>query len=178
MGLVLLLVSAKSGLDGKQVIPLQSSWSAVLPDGSAPGIEGEQIPPVLNPDTELLEMLHAMEEFDSEESNIVVDDPSHWRVVRMKVTAYCPCRKCCGRHADGITACNHRIRPGDVFVAADKQFRFGTDMIIPGYNNDQPVDVKDRGRLIKGNRLDVFFASHRQAKKWGVKTLDVLVRVD
>lgn len=179
MGLVLLLVSAGSGLDGKRVIPLQSSWSAVLPDGSAPGIEGEQIPPALNPDTELLEMLRTMEDSEAENAKqVVVEDPSHWRVVRMKVTAYCPCRKCCGRHSDGITACNHRIRPGDVFVAADKQYRFGTDMIIPGYNEDQPVVVKDRGRLIKGNRLDVFFHSHRQAQKWGVKTLDVLVRVD
>lgn len=96
----------------------------------------------------------------------------------MKVTAYCSCRRCCGRHADGITACNHRIRPGDVFAAADKQYAFGTEMIIPGYNDNQPIKVKDRGRLIKGNRLDVFFPSHQQAKKWGVKTLDVLVKAE
>lgn len=106
----------------------------------------------------------------------VVENDERWRVVRMRVTAYCPCAKCCGKFSDGITACNHRIRPGDVFVAADKSFRFHTDMIIPGYNSNQPVEVLDRGRLIKGNRLDVFFSSHSVAKKWGTRYLDVLVR--
>ena len=106
----------------------------------------------------------------------VVENDERWHVVRMRVTAYCPCAKCCGKHSDGITACNHRIRPGDVFVAADKSFRFHTDMIIPGYNGNQPVEVLDRGRLIKGNRLDVFFPSHSVAKKWGTRYLDVLVR--
>jgi 3D (Asp-Asp-Asp) domain-containing protein len=177
MGVALLVVLAHSGLDGRKLIPLYSSWSALEPDGSAPGIAGEQVPPMPNQDNELLEMLRGMEGPDGE-TVTVVEDPAQWRVVRMRVTAYCPCRKCCGRHADGITACNYRIRPGDVLVAADKRYRFGTDMIIPGYNSDRPVDVKDRGRLIKGNRLDVFFASHRTAKKWGTKTLDVMVRVD
>ncbi len=106
----------------------------------------------------------------------VVENDERWRVVRMRVTAYCPCAKCCGKHSDGITACNHRIRPGDVFVAADKSYRFHTDMIIPGYNGNQPVEVLDRGRLIKGNRLDVFFPSHSVAKKWGTRYLDVLIR--
>jgi 3D (Asp-Asp-Asp) domain-containing protein len=106
----------------------------------------------------------------------VVKNDERWRVVRMRVTAYCPCSKCCGNFSDGITACNHRIRPGDVFVAADKAFRFRTGMIVPGYNGNQPVQVLDRGRLIKGNRLDVFFSSHSVAKKWGTRTLDVLVR--
>lgn len=106
----------------------------------------------------------------------VVENDERWRVVRMRVTAYCPCAKCCGKFSDGITACNHQIRSGDVFVAADKSFRFHTDMIIPGYNSNQPVQVLDRGRLIKGNRLDVFFPSHSVAKKWGTRYLDILVR--
>lgn len=105
-------------------------------------------------------------------------EEGQWQVKRMKVTAYCPCRICCGKHADGVTACNHRIRPGDVFVAADKSISFGTEMKIPGYNANRPVEVKDRGRLIVGNRLDVFMHSHQQAKQWGCRELDVLVKVD
>lgn len=105
-----------------------------------------------------------------------VENDERWRVVRMRVTAYCPCSKCCGKYSDGITACNHRIQPGDVFAAADKAYRFGTDLIVPGYNNNQPIEVLDRGRLIKGNRLDVFFSSHSVAKKWGTRYLDVMVR--
>ena len=98
-----------------------------------------------------------------------------WQTVPMRVTAYCPCPKCCGRFSDGITACAHKIKPGDTFVAADQMYPFGTEMIVPGYNNARPVKVLDRGGAIKGNRLDVFFHSHQQALNWGVRYIDVKV---
>ena len=102
--------------------------------------------------------------------------PDEWETAVMRVTAYCPCRKCCGKYSDGKTASGHKIRRGDVFVAADKKYSFGTEMIIPGYNDGKPVEVLDRGRVIRGNRLDVFFNSHKTALKWGVKYLEVKLR--
>jgi 3D (Asp-Asp-Asp) domain-containing protein len=99
-----------------------------------------------------------------------------WVTVRMRVTGYCACIQCCGKD-DGITANMYRIRPGDTFVAADKKFRFGTQMMIPGYSNGQPVKVMDRGQAIKGNKLDLFFRNHTVAKSWGVKYLNVRVKV-
>ncbi|MBN1817855.1 MAG: 3D domain-containing protein [Sedimentisphaerales bacterium] len=110
------------------------------------------------------------------EQEEVIGEDAEWRTVRMRVTAYCPCRICCGKNSDGKTACMHKIKLGDTFVAADKMFSFGTEMIIPGYNNNEPVEVLDRGRLIKGYRLDVFFNSHAAAQKWGTKYLDVKVK--
>ncbi len=101
---------------------------------------------------------------------------SEWQSIRMRVTAYCPCPKCCGQYSDGITACGHEIQPGDTFVAADRRYPFRTEMLIPGYSNSQPVKVLDRGGAIKGNRLDVFFATHEEALEWGVKYLEVNVR--
>ncbi|UCG47096.1 MAG: 3D domain-containing protein [Phycisphaerales bacterium] len=109
------------------------------------------------------------------------DDPAaadKWRTVRMRVTAYCPCAKCCGKYADNITASGHRIQPGDVFVAADKRFPFGTKMIIEGYADSQPVEVLDRGGAIRGNKLDAFFHTHKEALKWGVRYINVKVLVD
>ena len=99
-----------------------------------------------------------------------------WVTVRMRVTGYCACSQCCGKD-DGVTANMYRIRPGDTFVAADKKFRFGTQMMIPGYSNSQPVKVMDRGRVITGNRLDLYFHNHNVAKSWGVKYLNVRVKV-
>jgi len=99
-----------------------------------------------------------------------------WRIVRMKVTGYCPCSKCCGEYSDGITANGHEIQPGDTFVAADKRFSFGTEMVIEGYNNSQVVKVLDRGGAIKGNKLDAFFHTHQEALEWGVRYIDVKVR--
>jgi len=103
---------------------------------------------------------------------------SPWQTIQMRVTAYCPCEKCCGQSADWITASGHKIQPNETFVAAGKQYPFGTEMIIPGYNNDQPVKVLDRGSAIQDSRLDLFFPSHQQALNWGVKSLSVQIRTN
>jgi len=98
-------------------------------------------------------------------------------VVWMEVTAYCPCKKCCGPKAQGLTASGKRINFNEgLFVAADKNvFDFHTKLKIPGYANGQAVPVLDRGGAIKGNKLDVFFASHAEALKWGRQKLAVSV---
>jgi 3D (Asp-Asp-Asp) domain-containing protein len=109
---------------------------------------------------------------------VVKETAPQWRTVRMRVTAYCPCQVCCGRLAQGITANGRVIRPGDRFAAAPKRYSFGTEIIVPQYNRERPIKVLDRGGTIKGNRLDLFFASHAKAAKWGVKYLDVKVRTN
>lgn len=92
------------------------------------------------------------------------------------VTAYCPCEKCCGDSADGITASGHRIRPGEKFAAAEgRRYEFGIMVSIPGYNDGRPVPILDRGGAIKGNRIDVFFPTHAEALAWGVYHLRVKV---
>jgi 3D (Asp-Asp-Asp) domain-containing protein len=111
----------------------------------------------------------------SETSSNNSGDNEQWQTVQMRVTAYCPCPKCCGSYSDGITACGHKITAGDRFAAADKMYPFGTKMIIPGYKNDKAVKVLDRGGVIRGNRLDVFFNSHQEALEWGVRYLDVKI---
>ena len=109
-----------------------------------------------------------------------IDDKNgkNFHNVQMRVTAYCPCEKCCGRFADGITANGHKIQPGDTFVAADARYPFETELIIPGYNASKPVKVLDRGGAIKGNRIDVFFHTHEKALQWGVQYLDVKIRIE
>jgi len=113
---------------------------------------------------------------EADDTEPILSQSGEWQTVRMRVTAYCPCERCCGRYSNGQTACGHKIRPADAFVAADKKYAFGTEMLIPGYNNAVPVKVLDRGGAIHGNRLDVFFASHNEALDWGVRYLDVKVR--
>ena len=95
----------------------------------------------------------------------------------MEVTAYCPCPRCCGPKASGLTASGKPVAyNGGRFVAADTaQLPFGTRLSIPGYHETQPVEVIDRGSAIKGNKLDVFLPDHDQAKAWGRKWLAVTV---
>lgn len=107
------------------------------------------------------------------------EDPGQsdeWQTVWMCVTAYCACESCCGEYADGITACGHEIGEGDAFAAADGRYSFGTEMVVAGYNNGEPIKVLDRGGAIRGDRLDVFFHTHEEALQWGVKYVDVEVR--
>ena len=101
----------------------------------------------------------------------------HKKVVWVEVTAYCSCRKCCGPHAQGLTASGRPISyNGGQFVAADtKLFKFGTRIQIPGYADGQPVEVIDRGGAIKGFHLDVYFPTHEAARQWGRKWLAVTV---
>jgi 3D (Asp-Asp-Asp) domain-containing protein len=98
-------------------------------------------------------------------------------VVTMEVTAYCPCKKCCGPRAAGITASGKTVDYDDgKFVAADtKVLPFGTRVSIPGYHGGSPVEVIDRGGAIKGNKLDVFFESHEAALRWGRRKLAVTI---
>lgn len=94
----------------------------------------------------------------------------------MIVTAYCPCAKCCGGHACGITASGRSVRAnGGRFVAADAAVPFDTRVSIPGYNHGRPVPVLDRGGRIVGNRLDVFFPDHKTAQQWGVRRVNVVI---
>lgn len=99
------------------------------------------------------------------------------RVVRMEVTAYCPCSRCCGSNARGITASGKTVDyNGGKFVAADtKALPFGRELVIPGYADNAAVEVIDRGGAIKGDKLDVYFATHEEALVWGRQHLDVIV---
>lgn len=99
------------------------------------------------------------------------------RVVLMEVTAYCPCSKCCGPQAQGLTASGKTVDYADGrFVAADTRLLpFGTRVSVPGYHDGQPVEVIDRGGAIKGNKLDVYFPSHQTALEWGRRQVPVTI---
>lgn len=95
----------------------------------------------------------------------------------VSVTAYCPDVRSCGRWADAQTASGHSIwTNGMKLVAADTDLLpIGTIVTVPGYNHGRPVQVLDRGALIKGHKLDVLFATDRQARQWGEQKLQVTV---
>ncbi|MDD5502673.1 MAG: 3D domain-containing protein [Candidatus Thermoplasmatota archaeon] len=90
----------------------------------------------------------------------------------LTVTAYCPCKKCCGK-TDGITATGTRAHKGT--CATDwRVFPPGTRLHIPGYGF---AVAEDRGGAIKNAHIDVFFPTHKEALQWGLKTMQVAVWV-
>ena len=88
-------------------------------------------------------------------------------------TAYCACKKCCGK-TDGITASGVKAVQG-VTVAMNKSIPFGTRVYIEGVGERV---VQDRGGAIKGNRVDIFFNSHSDALKFGRRTVNLTVLGD
>ena len=92
-----------------------------------------------------------------------------------KATAYCSCEKCCDKDPSdewyGITASGKRARWGT--VAVDKRvIKLGSTLRIKGFPNTL-FRAEDVGGAIKGNRIDVWFPSHREALKFGVQKIVV-----
>ena len=92
-----------------------------------------------------------------------------WKTRQVLATAYCPCSKCCGRFADGITAIgNDAFTKG---VAVDKKLiPLRSVLKIPGYGE---VVADDVGGALKQRHIDVRFNTHEAALKWGRKFLTV-----
>lgn len=86
-----------------------------------------------------------------------------------KVTAYCPCAKCCGK-TNGITASGRKATANHT-VAAPSTFAFGTQIVM----NGKTYTVEDRGGAIQGNRIDLFVNTHAEALAWGVRYMNVEV---
>ena len=86
-----------------------------------------------------------------------------------KITAYCPCSKCCGK-STGRTASGTKATAGRT-VAAPSNFAFGTKLNIGGH----VYTVEDRGGAINGNKIDIYVSSHQAALQWGVRYLTVSV---
>jgi 3D (Asp-Asp-Asp) domain-containing protein len=89
----------------------------------------------------------------------------------MRVTAYCPCKQCCGPHACGITA-SGKAAVGAIAAVDTRRIRLGWMVKVPGAGW---LAAEDTGRDIRGNRVDVLMPTHTEAVRWGVKWLPVTV---
>lgn len=92
-------------------------------------------------------------------------------IVEMEVSAYCSCVECCGK-SDGITASGKVATEGRTIAADTDMYPIGTLLYLEGIGFRT---VEDRGGAIQGNKLDLFFASHKDALEFGRKTIKVEV---
>lgn len=124
----------------------------------------------LTPDTDTL--VHA----DSEPVQTIQSTPKPIEPVLInmgeyKLTAYCPCMKCCGK-TDGITASGVQAVQGVTIAADTSVLPFDTVVIIGG----KEYIVQDVGGAIKGNKIDIYFDNHQEALDFGVQYADVFVK--
>lgn len=92
-----------------------------------------------------------------------------------KVTAYCPCEKCCGKDLDdpayGITSTGTVATQGRTIAVYPSQIPYGSIVLVDGVE----YIAEDCGGAIKENRLDIYYDSHQDALEWGVRYCEVSV---
>ena len=98
------------------------------------------------------------------------EDPFIW-LGKFKITAYCPCSKCCGQWADGITSTGVTASEGRTIAVDPKVIPYGSKVMIAG----NEYIAEDCGGAIKENRIDIYFESHDDALEYGVQTHDVYI---
>ena len=91
------------------------------------------------------------------------------KILKMRASAYEPGPRSCGRYATGRTACG--LQAGYGVVAVDpKVIPLGSKLYVEGYGY---AIAGDRGRSIRGNRIDLGFATVREALNFGTKSVIV-----
>ena len=92
-----------------------------------------------------------------------------------RLTAYCPCAKCCGK-TDGITATGTTATEGRTIAVDPRVIPYGSTVTIYfADGTSHTYTAEDCGGAIKGNRIDVFFDSHEDARAFGVQSAMVYV---
>lgn len=113
----------------------------------------------------------------------VETEPELIELGEFKTTAYCTCVKCCGiwsqEHPSRVgTDYVQRTKSGTIptegrTVAVDPDvIPFGTVLIIDGHE----YIAEDSGAAVKGNVVDIYFASHEAAVNYGVQTKTIYIK--
>ncbi|MGB9607857.1 MAG: 3D domain-containing protein [bacterium] len=89
------------------------------------------------------------------------------KVLKMVATAYCAGRD----GVDRVTATGIRAEFG-IAAVDSRVIKLGTLLYVEGYGL---ALAADRGRAIKGNRIDLFMESYAEAKKWGRRVVTVYI---
>lgn len=88
------------------------------------------------------------------------------------ITAYCTCKICCGVYSGGNRTASGTVPTTNRTLAVDTNvIPFGTKLVI----NGQVYVAEDRGGAIKGKRIDMFFYTHKEALKWGRRSMEVFL---
>lgn len=97
-----------------------------------------------------------------------------------KLTAYCPCSKCCGKWSknrpvdeagnDIVYTASGATAQANKTVAVDTDIiPYGTILLIDG----QEYIAQDTGSKVKGQVIDIYFENHEDAENYGCKYQEI-----
>ncbi len=93
------------------------------------------------------------------------------KALSVSATAYCPCAKCNGKYANGLTYTG--MKAGRGVIAVDPRvIPLGSRLYVDGYGYGVAGDV---GSAIKGNEVDLCYETHSEALAWGRRKVTVYI---
>ena len=95
-----------------------------------------------------------------------------YKEITVEATAYCSCNICCGK-CDGITATGTKATAGRTIAVDPSIIPYGKEVII----NGNTYVAEDCGGAIKGYKVDIYFATHKEALNFGRQTLTAQIEV-
>lgn len=135
----------------------------ICSESYADDVVTQEIEPQLKEETDIRETI-------VEESKVVY-------MGNFVATAYCICYDCCGKTPEhpayGITASGKRATPGRTVAVDPYVIPLGSTVIIKGHEHEYIAE--DTGGAVKGNRVDILFATHEEALQFGRRIVEVEV---
>ncbi|WHY95371.1 3D domain-containing protein [Peribacillus simplex] len=163
----LVIKPAANKVEAASVGPAQESEQAAPAEQSKPVEQSkpaEQTKPV-----EQSEPAESSEKADTNnESN---DQAGIKKEITVRATAYtADCQGCSGTTATGV---NLKANPDAKVISVDPSvIPLGSKVYVEGYGY---ATAADTGSAIKGNRVDIFIPSEKDAVNWGVKNVKVQI---
>ena len=122
-----------------------------------------------------IEPTHEGVYFVNKSSSEEVSNPNYVSLGTFKLTAYCPCSKCCGKWANDAS-----VKVGAIGVPLVQGTSIAVDPKVIPYRSSVYIDgheykAHDCGGAIKGNRIDVYFEDHSVALQFGVQYKEVFI---
>ena len=122
---------------------------------------------------EIKNIVQEEEEEEEDFEELSVNTPKTQNLGVYTVTAYCCCKKCCGKDTThplyGITASGTKAVEGRTIAVDPSLIPLGTTV----YLNGRPYIAEDTGSAIKGNKIDLFINNHQRAQEFGVQEMEV-----
>lgn len=106
-----------------------------------------------------------------------IPEPDIWKPMTVVATAYTAGCESTGKNpghpAYGVTKTGTVVEEGRTIAVDPKVIPLGSKVYIPTF--DRVYIAEDTGRLIKGNKIDIYIEDLDRALEWGIRKVKIYV---
>lgn len=178
------VIDAKASVETAEIVEVAQTNDSVTANGIIEDVVSVEDSLVLSGVLKYHEIYHEVEETKEMKKNAkavpTIEENKYngdvdWTGY-FECTAYCNCVKCCGKYSPeaggkGTTKSGTMPKQGRTIAVDPNVIPLGTKVVI----NGNVYTAEDTGGAVKGNIIDIYFASHSATSKFGRRTLKVKV---